>query len=98
MNTHNIDGHEPNAHQSHATSRANEAAYVVGYGRPPKATQFQPGLFVDLNGRPKGAPKCLERTRRRLHRIGLPDYRRRNFVPRIAALLVEAVRTSARGK
>lgn len=29
--------------------------YAVGYGRPPKATQFQPGQSGNRKGRPKGS-------------------------------------------
>ena len=31
------------------------ADYVVGYGRPPKATQFAPGKSGNPKGRPKGS-------------------------------------------
>ena len=31
------------------------ADYVVGYGRPPKATQFAPGKSGNPRGRPKGS-------------------------------------------
>jgi hypothetical protein len=30
--------------------------YEVGYGKPPKATQFQKGISGNLRGRPKKAP------------------------------------------
>lgn len=32
-----------------------EAPYVVGYGRPPKASQFKAGISGNPKGRPKGA-------------------------------------------
>ena len=36
-------------------SRANSSDYVVGYGRPPVATRFQPGKSGNPKGRPKAA-------------------------------------------
>ena len=39
------------------TSKGQKAGgdYAVGYGRPPKATQFKPGRSGNPRGRPKGA-------------------------------------------
>ncbi len=31
-------------------------AYSVGYGKPPKSSQFQPGQRANPSGRPKGQP------------------------------------------
>ena len=36
------------------------AGYSVGYGKPPKANQFPPGVSGNLNGRPKGRPSLEE--------------------------------------
>jgi hypothetical protein len=33
----------------------SESDYEVGYGKPPKDTQFQPGQSGNLSGRPKGS-------------------------------------------
>lgn len=34
--------------------RKNPTRFVVGYGKPPKATQFKPGQSGNPKGRPKG--------------------------------------------
>ena len=34
--------------------------YEIGYGKPPKATQFQPGKSGNPRGRPRGRPSLLE--------------------------------------
>src|SRR5271166_56979 len=40
--------------------RAPTGDYGVGYARPPKATQFQPGCSGNRAGRPKGRPSVDE--------------------------------------
>lgn len=39
---------------------ANDGDYEVGYGKPPKASQFKPGQSGNPKGRPKAAPKLEE--------------------------------------
>ena len=42
----------------HDTEKPNQdgaGGYEVGYGKPPKSTQFQPGKSGNPKGRPKGA-------------------------------------------
>ena len=45
---------------SKAPKRAPTSDYGVGYARPPKATQFQPGCSGNREGRPKGRPSLNE--------------------------------------
>lgn len=37
------------------TGKEEERPYEVGYGKPPRATQFKPGQSGNPRGRPKGA-------------------------------------------
>jgi hypothetical protein len=45
---------------SNKSKNAPKGDYAVGYGRPPKANQFQPGQSGNLGGRPRGRPSLDE--------------------------------------
>lgn len=40
--------------KSHQWKQGNDRRYVVGYGKPPTASQFQPGQTGNAKGRPRG--------------------------------------------
>ncbi len=40
--------------------KASKRDYEIGYGKPPKATQFQPGQSGNSAGRPRGRPSLDE--------------------------------------
>ena len=45
---------------SNKPKKVPKGDYAVGYGRPPKANQFQPGQSGNLGGRPRGRPSLDE--------------------------------------
>ena len=45
---------------SNKPKKAPKGDYAVGYARPPKATQFQPGQSGNSSGRPRGRPSLDE--------------------------------------
>jgi hypothetical protein len=45
---------------SNKSKKAPKGDYAVGYARPPKANQFQPGQSGNLTGRPRGRPSLDE--------------------------------------
>jgi hypothetical protein len=45
---------------SNKPKKAPTGDYAVGYARPPKETQFQPGQSGNLAGRPRGRPSLDE--------------------------------------
>jgi hypothetical protein len=46
--------------RSNKPKKAPKGDYAIGYARPPKANQFQPGQSGNLGGRPRGRPSLDE--------------------------------------
>jgi hypothetical protein len=55
------------------------ADYVVGHGRPPKATQFAPGKSGNPRGRPRGSRTTTLSYQRGGYIIGAHDLSRLHF-------------------
>jgi hypothetical protein len=61
-----MSGKQP--HDGSPSKAAKNAAYEVGYGKPPRARQFKAGQSGNPKGRPKGAMSEARILRELLHR------------------------------
>jgi len=74
------------------------ADYVVGYGRPPKRTQFAQGQSGNPNGRPKGSQNLasvLLKTMRQ--RIKVTENGRVRYITKLEAVIVQLVNKALGG-
>lgn len=79
-------------------ARTGNASYAVGYGRPPKATQFKEGQ----SGNPKGRPKGSRSVKSQLAevytgKIAIHAGTRRYSVMRLEALLLKQLERGIKG-
>jgi len=70
------------------TFTSSHEPYEVGYGRPPKHSQFQKGQSGNLNGRPKGTQNLRDQMLEVYTRpVNLKQGSNLRSVPRVVALL-----------
>jgi hypothetical protein len=82
------------------TSHANSASYEVGYGKPPRRTQFQKGRSGNPGGRPRRPP--VERLKKlaleeAYRGVIVMEYGRAEPVPAIQAILRSQIELAVAG-
>jgi hypothetical protein len=72
--------------------------YDVGYGRPPKATQFRPGRSGNPTGYRKGAPTIGARLRELMNsKVTVTENGRTRRIPRLDVMLRQLTNDAMRG-
>jgi Family of unknown function (DUF5681) len=74
------------------------ADYDVGYGRPPKATQFRPGQSGNPKGRPKGS-RSLAATLKKVteRKVPVTENGKTSWISADEVVLLQLLRNAMRG-
>jgi hypothetical protein len=74
------------------------SGYEVGYGRPPKATQFKKGTSGNKKGRPKDVKNIASHFRDEMYQsVIISENGERRTVPKIKAILKQLANKAATG-
>lgn len=78
--------------------RKRSPDYEVGYGRPPKATQFKKGVSGNMQGRPKGTKNIATLFQAIMHeRVLITENGKRRKISKVEAALIQLANKAATG-
>ena len=76
-----------------------KAGYEVGYGKPPKHSQFQPGQSGNTKGRPKGSVSMKDRFLKEIMKlVPVKSGDRVQKVPKLDAVFMKLIHSAMEGK
>lgn len=79
-------------------TRRDSRDYAVGYGKPPAARKFKPGVSGNPRGRPKGSPNLATVLRRALNeKVVINEGGRRKSVSKLEAASKQVANKAALG-
>ena len=80
------------------SSKRNRSDYEIGFGRPPKATQFKKGTSGNKKGRPKGTKNIATLFHEAMHqRVAISENGQRRTITKIEAALTQLANKAATG-
>ena len=80
------------------SSKRNRSDYEIGFGRPPKATQFKKGTSGNKKGRPKGTKNIATLFHEAMHqRVAISENGQRRTITKIQAALTQLANKAATG-